>query len=50
MDSVAKISPETASAGANILIINVMAVMCGVALVVFACVATNGVDMSPGFF
>ena len=32
------------------LIINVMAVMCGLALVVLACMATSGLDMSPGFF
>lgn len=50
MDSVRKASPEAASADANILIINVMAVMCGLALVIFACVATSGLDMSPGFF
>jgi hypothetical protein len=25
-------------------------VMCGLALVVFACMATNGLDMSAGFF
>ena len=50
MDSVTKVSPETASASVNIVIINVLAVMCGLALVVFACVATNGLDMSPGFF
>jgi hypothetical protein len=50
MDSITKVSPMTASAGANIVIINVMAVICGLALVIFACVATNGLDMSPGFF
>jgi len=27
-----------------------MSVMCGLALVVFACMATNGLDMSAGFF
>ena len=50
MDSVTKISNETAPAAIDKLIINVMAVMCGLALVVFVCMATSGLDMSPGFF
>jgi hypothetical protein len=50
MDSVTKISNEAAPAAIDKLIINVMAVMCGLALVVFACMATSGLDMSPGFF
>ena len=50
MDSVTKISNEAAPAAIDNLIINVMAVMCGLALVVFACMATSGLDMSPGFF
>jgi hypothetical protein len=49
MDTAANISAETAPA-ANNLIVNVVAVMCGLALVVFTCMATNGLDMSPGFF
>jgi hypothetical protein len=50
MDTVAKISAEAVPAAANNLITNVVAVMCGMALVVFTCMATNGLDMSPGFF
>jgi hypothetical protein len=50
MDSATKISAEAAPAEANIVIVNVMAVMCGLALVIFACLATDGLDMSPGFF
>jgi hypothetical protein len=50
MDTVAKISTETVPAVANNLIINVMAVICGLSLVVFVCMATSGLDMSPGFF
>ena len=48
-----KISSEAVSAvsaARNVLVINVLAVMCGLALVVFACMATNGLDMSAGFF
>jgi hypothetical protein len=50
MDSVTKISNDAVPAAADKLIVNVMAVMCGLALVVFACMATSGLDMSPGFF
>jgi len=50
MNSVTKISTEAVPAAFNNLIMNVVAVMCGLALVVFACMATNGLDMSPGFF
>jgi hypothetical protein len=31
-------------------IMNVLAVICGLGLVVAVCVATNGLDMSAGFF
>jgi hypothetical protein len=37
------------SATDNVLV-NVMAVICGLALLVFACMATSGLDMSAGFF
>jgi hypothetical protein len=50
MNSITKISTEAVPAAANNLIINLVAVVCGLTLVVFACVATNGLDMSPGFF
>jgi hypothetical protein len=49
MDSVTKISAEAVPA-ANNLMTNVMAVICGLGLVVFACMATSGLDMSAGFF
>ncbi len=48
-----KISAEAVSAVAaarNILIVNTLGVVCGLALVVFACIATGGLDMSAGFF
>jgi len=50
MDSVAKISAEPVPSMANNLIVNTMAVVCGLALVVVACMATSGLDMSAGFF
>jgi hypothetical protein len=50
MNTVAKISTEAMPAAANNLIMNVMAVICGLGLVVLACVVTNGLDTSVGFF
>ena len=50
MESVTKISAEAVPAVNNNLIVNAMAVICGLALVVFACMATDGLDMSAGFF
>jgi hypothetical protein len=50
MDSAAKISDNAIPTTDTNLIINVMAVMCGLAVIVFACMATSGLDMSPGFF
>jgi hypothetical protein len=50
MDSVTEISAEAAPSMANNAIVNVMAVICGLAVLVFSCMATSGLDMSPGFF
>jgi hypothetical protein len=50
MDNVAKISAEAVPSMANNVMVNAMAVICGLALVVFACMATSGLDMSAGFF
>jgi hypothetical protein len=50
MDNIAKISAEAAPSVANNVLVNVMAVVCGLALIVFVCVATSGLDMSVGFF
>ena len=51
MDSVANISAEAAvSASAHNLMMNAMAVMCGLTLVVMSCMVTNGLDVSAGFF
>ena len=48
MANVAKIS--AAPSPANKALVNAVAVMCGLALVVFVCMATSGLDMSAGFF
>ncbi len=50
MDSIAKISAEIVPAADNKLIVSAMAILCGLTLVVFACMTTNGLDMSAGFF
>jgi hypothetical protein len=50
MNTVAKFSAEAMPVAANSLIMNVTAVICGLGLVVLACVATNGLDTSVGFF
>jgi hypothetical protein len=50
MNNVTNISAEVIPAAANNLIMNAMAVVCGLGLPVFACMATSGLDMSVGFF
>jgi hypothetical protein len=51
MDTVAKFSTEAAvPAAAHNLMMNAMAVVCGLTLVVMTCMVTNGLDMSAGLF
>lgn len=50
MDNVAKIFAEAAPSASHKLIVNTLAVICGLAVLVFACMATSGLDMSAGFF
>jgi hypothetical protein len=50
MNSAANIPAQVIPSAANNLIVNAMAVICGLGLVVFACMATSGLDMSVGFF
>jgi hypothetical protein len=49
MDTATKISVESA-ATANDVLANAMAIICGLGLVMLACMATNGLDLSVGFF
>jgi hypothetical protein len=35
---------------ANVYVLNVIAIICGLGVVVFVCLATSGLDMSVGFF
>jgi hypothetical protein len=50
MDSVTKMSADVIATSTGSVMATVMAVTCGLAFVVFACVATSGLDMSAGFF
>ena len=50
MNTVTNISTEAVPSAAANIFMNALAVLCGLALVVLACMATNGLDMSPGFF
>ena len=52
MDSVTRISNVVETAEATNFVVNAVAVACGLALVVFAIMATasNGLDTSAGFF
>jgi uncharacterized membrane protein HdeD (DUF308 family) len=51
MNSVAEVStkavPETQT---SVTAVNVIAIICGLVVVVFVCMATSGLDMSAGFF
>lgn len=50
MDSVTKVSAETVPASTHVLLMHATAVVCGLGLVIFACIATEGLDISYGFF
>ena len=50
MDSVTRMSAEVIATSTSNVMVTAMAMVCGLALVVFACMATSGLDMSAGFF
>ena len=50
MDNVTKISAEAAPSAVTDVFVNALAVACGLAVVVFACIMTSGLDLSSGFF
>ena len=43
-------APAVAQPDANNFIVNLAAILCGLGLVAFICLATSGLDLSPGFF
>lgn len=51
MNAISEVSaqavPETRT---NVYILNVIAIICGIGVVVLVCLATSGLDMSVGFF
>lgn len=50
MDSVTRMSAEVIATSTGNVMVTAMAIVCGLALVVFVCVATPGLDLSAGFF
>ncbi len=50
MNSATKMSAEVIANSTGNVVVTAMAIACGLALVVFVCVATPGLDLSAGFF
>ena len=50
MDNVTKMSAAVVASSTSHVMATAAAIMCGLALVVFACMATSGLDMSAGLF
>jgi hypothetical protein len=51
MNAISEVStPAASERQANTYALNVIAIICGLGVVVFVCLATSGMDMSVGFF
>jgi hypothetical protein len=51
MNAISKVStPAVPERPAKDYALNVIAIICGLGVVVFVCLATSGLDMSAGFF
>jgi hypothetical protein len=50
MHTTPEVSTRAVPEADNSFVLNLMAVICGLGLVVFLCMATAGLDMSVGFF
>jgi hypothetical protein len=50
MHTIPEVSTRAVPEAGTNLIVNLMAVICGLGLVAFVCMATSGLDMSAGFF
>jgi hypothetical protein len=50
MQAIEKIPSEVVPASASKFLVNALAVICGLGVLVFICMATSGLDMSAGFF
>jgi hypothetical protein len=50
MQSIENMPSEAVDGSANKFLVNTLAIVCGLAVIVFICAATPGVDPSLGFF
>lgn len=50
MKAISEVSTPAVSETQTNVYLNVIAIICGLGVVVFACLATAGLDMSVGFF
>lgn len=50
MQTIEKMPSEAVGAPANKFLVNALAIVCGLAVIIFICAATPGVDTSLGFF
>jgi len=50
MNPIQQVSTPTVPATQANFIVNMIAIVCGLGIVAFVCVATSELDMSPGFF
>jgi hypothetical protein len=50
MNAISEVSTPVVSQAQTNYIMNAIAVICGLGVLVFVCLATDGLDMSVGFF
>jgi hypothetical protein len=51
MNAISEVSTRAVPEGqAKVFALNVIAIICGLGVVVFVCLASSGLDMSVGFF
>jgi ribose/xylose/arabinose/galactoside ABC-type transport system permease subunit len=51
MKAISEVStPAVSETKTNVNALNVIAIICGLGVVVFVCLATSGLDLSVGFF
>jgi hypothetical protein len=51
MKAISEVSTRAASeTQTNVIVLNVIGIICGLGVVVLVCLATSGLDLSAGFF
>jgi hypothetical protein len=50
MNAISEVSTLAVPETTKVYTLNVIAIICGLGVVVFVCLATSGLDMSVGFF